>query len=211
MQSNEPKDQYLFFVKNHWLPLVFTSIGIILILFGIISIVFSENNQKGLIIEEAASTHSVSSEQAEQIVVDISGAVEKPGVYKLSADSRLQEALIAAGGLSQDANRDYVSKNINLAAKISDGAKIYIPSRDESISPQRPHFAGQAGSVAGANSLININTASQAELEGLSGVGPVTAQKIIEGRPYGSIEELRVKKMVGEKAFGEIKDKVTVY
>lgn len=209
MDSQQLQEHYLPRIKKYWLPLTFSSVGIILMLVGVFSMILSENNSQGVIFEEAASDTAGSN----NIVVDVAGAVEKPGVYELSRDARLQEALIAAGGLSQDADREYISKNINLAAKISDGAKIYIPSNNESIkSGEGIKSIKGSGEVAGVVSgLININTASQSELESLPGIGPVTAGKIISGRPYSSVDELLTKKLVGQKVFGEIKDKLSVY
>lgn len=189
-------------VKPHWLALLFSSIGLALIAIGVISTILSENNNQGVIIEEAASS------DRSNIFVDVEGAVLKPGVYKLTAEARIQDALIAAGGLSQEADREYVAKMINLAAKISDGAKIYVPKVGESSTSSIGSAGGVAGSVAG---LININMASQSELESLPGIGPVTATKIIDNRPYSSIDDLLTKKIVGQKVFGEIKEKISVY
>ena len=193
--------------KVHYLPLAFSATGLILILIGIVSMFISENKSQGVIIEEAASSDR---SESVSLFIDVGGAVLKPGVYKLAATARIQDALIAAGGLSQEADREYIAKTINLAAKISDGAKIYIPKVGEGST--RSTGSGQASEVAGSvTGLININTGSQSELEGLPGVGPVTAQKIIDNRPYSSIDELFAKKIVGQKVFGEIKEKISVY
>lgn len=135
-----------------------------------------------------------------KIVVHVDGAVKTPGVYELNTDSRVNDLVALAGGLSDDAN----SAQINLAAKLSDGQKVYLPKIGESAS---------AGIVAGesASGLVNVNSASEAQLDALPGVGPVTAGKIIDGRPYSSIEELLSKKAVGSATFGKIKDLVTAY
>ena len=214
MDSVQLRDQYLPFVRRYWLPIIFSSIGILLVVIGITSTVLSENkvslfssgnNNTGVIIEEAASTERDSSMP---IVVDVAGAVLKPGVYKLVSEARMQEALIAAGGLADNADREYISKNINLASKVSDGAKIYIPNREESTKS----VTGSAGAIAGVNTgLVNINTASLSELDTLPGVGAVTSQKIVDNRPYASIDDLLTKKIVGSKVFGEIRKKISVY
>jgi competence protein ComEA len=139
--------------------------------------------------------------------VDIEGAVISPGVYRLPADSIIKDALVSAGGLSSQADRDFVAKNINLAAKLSDGAKIYIPKIGEATSSdsQIPGVDTQALAT------ININTASSDDLDSLPGVGPATVTKIVNGRPYSNINELLDKKIVSSKVFGEIKDKISVY
>lgn len=149
-------------------------------------------------------------EQMSEIFVNVSGEVEKPGVYKLSSNSRFQDAIVAAGGLSADADRVYVDKTLNLAAKITDGMKIYIPSSGE-VSSQAINTNSE--SVAGASSegVVNINNASSSQLENLPKIGPATAQKIIDGRPYGSVDELLNKKVLGQATYEAIKDLVTAF
>lgn len=123
----------------------------------------------------------------------------KPGVYEVSADSRVNDAVVAAGGLSADADRG----RVNLAAKIVDGQKVFIPKVGEASS-----FA-EAGTLGASTALINVNSASQAELEKLPGIGPVTAQKIINLRPYNGVSELLSKKAVSTSVYDKIKDLVT--
>ena len=157
-----------------------------------------------------------SSQGAATIFVDIQGAVEKPGVYELPANSRINELLIRAGGLSAEADREWVSKNINLAQKLQDGVKIYIPSQKEVRQFGGPalsttaggEVAGVSGTIAGK---ININTASQAQLESLWGIGEKRAADIIANRPYQSIEELVTKAKIPKSVVEKIKDKITIY
>lgn len=139
-----------------------------------------------------------------KISVDVSGAVIKPGVYQLDENSRVEDAVLSAGGLAENANGEYVSKYLNMAQKLSDGMKIYVPIAGE-------QYSGGVSSVAGIKSQVNINTATQAELEVLSGIGPVTASKIISGRPYSKIEDLLTLKIVSKKVFDQIKDSLVVY
>ncbi len=117
--------------------------------------------------------------------------------------ARIKDTLIVAKGLSSDANRDWVTKTLNLAAKLTDGDKIYIPKINDSSE--------NLGTASRNSELININTASEKELDSLSGVGPATAEKIISLRPYQNINDLLSKKAVSSKVFEGIKDKVTVY
>jgi competence protein ComEA len=208
MSLQELKDGYWELIKPHLLPLSLGCIGLILIVYGVISL-FSSSKQDSGIVFEAAAQEEVS------IYVDVAGAVIKPGVYKLSNSSRMQDALIAAGGLSADADRKWVSKTINLARKVEDGAKIYIPTKGEIVtagivgSATTTTTTGVAGdSITGK---ININVATQAQLEALPGVGPVTAQKIIGNRPYSSIEDLKSKKAVSNNVFEKIKDSIEAY
>lgn len=206
---------YLPLLRQYWLPLTLGIMGLIFLGYGLIGYVY-QNNKKGEILYEAASTSrgveespSTTSNVADaglgkDITIDVEGAVEKPGVYKLSADSRMQDAVIAAGGLGKDADRERVAKSVNLAAKLTDGVKVYIPFAGDLAM-------GEGDSVLGDSiTLININTAGEAELDSLAGVGKVTAEKIISNRPYGSIEELTQKKVMGAKVFEQIKEKISV-
>lgn len=198
------KEKFLTSLRTNPLPLLFALVGLILIFIGIVSMVLAENRSQGVIIEEAASDAARSND----IIVDVAGAVLMPDVYKLKGDARMQDALIAAGGLAQDADREYVSKHINLAMKVSDGAKIYVPNKSEKLEVKSQNYGGE---VSKSDGLVNINAASSSELEELAGIGQKTAQKIIDNRPYSSVEELLTKKVVGQKVFEEIKDKVTAY
>ncbi len=135
--------------------------------------------------------------------------MQKPGVYELSFDSRVKDALLAAGGLSKEADSNMVSKSLNLAAKLKDGAKIYIAYSGEPENLTGAVGGGVLG-VGEAEAMVNINSASQAELDSLAGIGEVTANKIIGQRPYTDIEDLLKKKIVGQKVFDGIKSKITV-
>ena len=117
-------------------------------------------------------------------------------MYEIPQKSRIQDGLVAACGLSAKADRVwvYVAKNLNLAIKLTDGIRIYIPIVGEAVG-NTSVLNASSGVVVGA--LINISTSSESQLESLPGIGPVTAQKIIAGRPYGSLNELLDKKIVG--------------
>ena len=102
-----------------------------------------------------------------------------------------------------------MEKNLNLAQKLVDGAKIYIPERGETDSNKdSPRSSLQGESLQGR---ININTAGSAELDTLYGVGPATAEKIIQNRPYGAVEELLSKKAVKSNVYESIKNQITVF
>ena len=139
------------------------------------------------------------------ILVDVGGAVIKPGIYELGPEARVNDALILAGGLTKDADRDWISQNVNLAAKLTDGAKIYLPFLGETVKDSPSQGKGESFSEK-----ININTASLSELDALWGIGSVTGQKIIDNRPYAKIEELLEKKIVKTNVYDAIKDKITV-
>ena len=145
---------------------------------------------------------------ASELVVDVAGAVVDPGVYRLQPGSRVGDAIDAAGGFSPRVDAARVSAELNLAATLQDGAQIRVPSRDETPPP-----VGAGGSSGTGGGLINLNTASQSELESLPGIGPVTAGKIIASRataPFATIEELRERGLVYEKTFEDLRALVTV-
>ena len=146
------------------------------------------------------------------VVVEVAGAVENPGVYQLSEGARIEDALIAAGGISADADREWMEKILNRAAKITDGQKIYIKHIGEESANILGVSSGSGGGLpANSEGVININTASQKELESLWGIGPVTAQNIIEHRPYSSVEELLQKKILKTNVYETNKDRLSVY
>src|SRR5687768_9041464 len=137
------------------------------------------------------------------VIVHISGAVPRPGVYALPEGSRVQDAIAAAGGFLAEAEKT----QINLAALLVDGEKLDIPFI-EGGSPVLPTPGLTV--VAATTELININTASQSELESLPGIGPTTAQKIIEYREqngeFVTIEELINVSGIGPGLYDRIKD-----
>jgi competence protein ComEA len=142
-----------------------------------------------------------------RIYADISGAVNNPGVYEFTENTRVDEALTRAGGLSGEADVNWVDANINRAEKITDGEKIFIPK----INPQAASPNSQDDVNLQVNDKVSLNKSGVTELDSLPGVGPVTAQKIVAGRPYQSIQELLDRKIVGQKVFGEIKDLVSLW
>lgn len=196
-----PKDD---FWQRYKTPIILSGAGIFLLLVGL-RIYFSRTQAQVEFIEQAASSTASAKIKAD-FKVEASGAVVKPGVYTVKPDSRVQDLLVLAGGLSVLADRDWVAKNINLAAKLTDGGKIYIPTQGE----VKTNVFSQTVSAGSSTKTVNINTATQTEIEALPGVGPVTAQKIISSRPYGAIEEVLSKKAVNKGIFDKIKDQVSV-
>ncbi len=196
----EPIKKFLPVLKKNWLPLGLALLGMIFFVYGLIGFLGSAAKTNEIKFE---SENSASKPQS-LISIDIEGAVISPGVYKLKQGSIIQDALVLAGGLSLDADREFVAKNINLASKLTDGAKIYIPKMNDSSSQVK-------GASAQALDLININLASAENLDTLPGVGAVTAEKIINNRPFATINELLDKKIVSAKVFTQIKDRITAY
>ncbi len=142
------------------------------------------------------------------LVVDVRGAVTQPGVYELPPGSRVQDGIQAAGGALPDADL----AGLNLAALLEDGAAIRVPVQGEAQSP--PSRSGDVTIPGVPGSLININTATQTELESLPGIGPVLAQQVIAYReangPFPSTEAIQNVSGIGPGIFEKIKDMITV-
>jgi competence protein ComEA len=146
-----------------------------------------------------------------RIVVDVAGAVVKPGLYRLDSGARVGDAIEAAGGFNPRVDVERVGSELNLAAVLSDGAQVRVPSRDEAAPGDAP--GGGSGGGGSEPGLVNLNTATESELDALSGIGPVTAGKIIESRagsPFRTVDELRERGLVGEKTFEKIRALLTV-
>lgn len=183
-------------------------IGGCLLGFGILSTkIFSQKDSIEIIETESNDENN--------LIVEISGSVEKPGVYSFLEGARVEDALIASGGLSKDADRQWVAITLNRAEKIKDGQKIYIPSINQSDVLSAKSSSGGSGTfqnpITTEQTRININTANQNDLESLWGIGPVTAQNIIEQRPYSGVEELLTKKILKENVYERNKDLLSVY
>jgi competence protein ComEA len=159
------------------------------------------------------------------IVVDVGGAVANPTVLIMPEGSRVYEALESAGGLLPQADM----REINRATVLKDGDRIYIPDREEAASKSAvPPSAGGGASAGvtnatgtsgstesgGGGALININTADSQELQRLSGVGPSTAQKILDYREangrFGRIEDIKKVSGIGDKTFEKFKAMLAV-
>ena len=170
----------------------------------------------------------------ENIIVHISGAVNKEGVIQLKMNSRISDAIEMAGGLRDNAN----TKNINLAYKLEDGMKIYIPTIEEQENKTdidknitdnegkenlTNDFVTTSSGTSDSNSQnvqneqivkVNINSATQEQLESLPGIGPSTANKIInyrnENGKFNKIEDIKEVSGIGDAKFNKLKEFITV-
>ncbi len=151
----------------------------------------------------------------ESCFVHICGAVENPGVYELPADSRIFEALKAAGGLKTEACGDY----LNQAQKVTDGMKIYIPTEEEiqngEVLEQTEEGIQKEAVVEEETNLININYADKELLMTLPGIGESRAESIITYREecggFTQIEDIMQVPGIKEGAFQKLKDKICVH
>ena len=147
-----------------------------------------------------------------RVTVHVAGAVTKPGVYDLAGGARVIDAIEAAGGGVPDADLN----RLNLAAKVADGQRVLVQRVGEA-APAGSAVAGGSSSGGGnadPSGLVNLNSATQAELEALPGIGPSLAGAIVTERErrggFRSVNELRDVRGIGEKRFADLKDKVTI-
>lgn len=154
--------------------------------------------------------------QTETVTVHVCGAVVNPGVYELPANARVADAILTAGDFEPDADCEYR----NLAAVLSDGEQIYVPTEEETAEGTIP-VAGQTAeqgspltSGVSSGGKININTATEAELMTLPGIGEVKARAVITYRenngPFQSIEEIRKVEGIKEGSYNKIRDAICV-
>jgi competence protein ComEA len=159
------------------------------------------------------------------VLVDISGAVSTPGVYCFADGASIIDAVKRANGFTQDAGFKYISMKMNLSAEMKDNSKVYIPFENDyncnllafSLPkevvdiinpPQESNDDVNNGDSTNDGGCISINNATLQELETLNGVGPSTAQKIIDGRPYSKIEDLLNVSGIGEATLNKFKDSI---
>jgi competence protein ComEA len=141
------------------------------------------------------------------LVVDVQGAVQRPGIVSLPAGSRVADALAAAGGYAPDADLAAAASSLNLAAPVSDGEKVLVPVVGAVAVGPSP---GQQTSGSG---LVNLNTATPEELDSLPEIGPVTVQKLVAGRAeraFTTLDELVERDIMNRAQLDAIRDLVTV-
>lgn len=191
-------------MKNWWLVVL----GVLFGLFGAGAVALASSPPRGTPIQLLPPPTPA------PIQVHVTGAVHNPGVYDLPLDSRIQDAIQIAGGFTENAQQE----GINLAAKLQDGDQVQVPAQRTSAAPltgeTSTEYADRQTSGISTFSIVNINTASQEELETLPGIGPVTAEKIIEYRQangdFSSIEGIQKVSGIGPATFEKIKDLITV-
>lgn len=204
MESDTDQESAPTWVQRYGLSLALGGMSLFCIITAIILLVKTSQISEPI---RFSSDQAVSSVSSQLITVDIEGAVLKPGVYELSEGSRVIDLLEQAGGFSDEADEEWVAKTLNQADFLSDGAKFFIPKKG------MPSDTSKTGVVSGSSIrgvFISINTASEKELDSLPGVGAVTVQKIISGRPYQRLEELLEKNIVGQSVYEKIRPKITL-
>ena len=195
-------------------------------------VISAEENMLGNIVGNLEENEETTKKATDKIIVHVSGAVNKEGIVELEENSRISDAINKAEGLKENAD----TKNINLAFKLEDGMKIYIPTVEETIEKNEQNQNGNMidqtskyvtsssgvvqeeqtneKSEQNKNEKININTATQTELETLPGIGPSTSLKIVnyreENGKFKSIEEIKEVSGIGDAKYENIKELICV-
>ena len=163
---------------------------------------------------ESAASHPVgASPSLVLVVVQVAGAVARPGVYSLPAGSRVADAIQAAGGYSMEVDPRTAETKLNLAAKLQDAQLIAVPRRGETSSGSSAAGGGSGTGASAEPGLINLNTATAEQLDTLPGVGPATAQKIIasrEEKPFAKVDDLATRKIITATTLSKLRSLVTV-
>ena len=171
---------------------------------------FSIENTNLVVSESSNTKEEVHLEEKAKIKIYITGEVVSPGVYELEENSRVEDAIHAAGGLTEKA----VLTNVNLAYVLEDAAKIYIPNLNDDEDTGIISSEIASSTPSNKNQKININKANAQDLESVPGIGPSTAEKIVtyrnENGKFSSIDDLKNVTGIGEKKFESIKDYISV-
>jgi competence protein ComEA len=162
---------------------------------------------------EPVSSVSATSPARAALVVHVVGAVRRPGLYRLREGARVADAVARAGGSTRRAEL----AALNLAAPLVDGVQVLVPERVAAARGVTPAYEPDAGApdatIAGLGSKVSLATATAEELDELPGVGPVTAQKILDYRaehgPFRSVEELDAVPGIGPTRVEQLRDHVT--
>lgn len=171
-------------------------------------------NQTGqpLAMSSTSSSQSSGAVTTSRVCVDVKGAVKKPGIYKLKNGSRVNEALVAAGGATANADM----KQVNLAKQLADQQVVYIPQNGETIPGQgaAATAVSEADTAADGKSTVNLNTANKEQLCQITGIGDKKADLILQYREqhgqFKSVDELKQVSGFGDKTVEKIKGQLAV-
>ena len=206
MSANARPSSVWDFIEKYKISIILSLIGVVLVGIGILIPKLNLFKTEP-VFEPAAESQT---QEIIKIKVDVAGAVKNPDVYDLNDGSRVADAIDAAGGLLKTADKDWIAQNLNLAQVLGDGSKLYVPKVGELAESSSGGGASLGLGSKTVSGLVNINTATSSELDTLPRIGPVTAQKIIDGRPYSTVEDLSNKKVLGPKTYEGLKDLVSV-
>jgi competence protein ComEA len=231
------KEKIFQFISNLVNKNILVLLVICLMLGGVVGFIFANKKvNTGCVL---AMDNKQEETEVKKIIVDLSGAVQNPGIYELDEGSRVGDLLSLGGGTIGDASVTYVSKNLNLSKKLEDSSKVYIPFEWETYSPlgneildtvkpEEKETSSNSSSSSNSNtpssmeetedssgngnensSRINVNTATSSELDSLPGIGPAFAQKIIDNRSYKDFAEFESKSGLYKSTAESIKELIS--
>jgi competence protein ComEA len=146
-----------------------------------------------------------------ELVVDIEGGVVHPGIARLPPGSRVADAIAAAGGYADSADLAAAARTLNLASELTDGAQVYVPRLGDVAGGGTG--TGSGGGSGGGGGLVDLNHATESELDALPGIGPVTVGKIVAAReeqPFQTLDELVDRKVMTSAQLDKIRDLAAV-
>ncbi|CAN5245162.1 helix-hairpin-helix domain-containing protein [soil metagenome] len=216
------------FVTIHIFEIALLSIALVITVFSSFSYFQEEAKaEEPQVLSAQAEIEEKPTPTVSRITVDVSGAIVKPDIYQVTYGARLADVIHRAGGLDAAADSGFIARNFNMARFVVDQEKVYVPFKKDisnGLYTEAPHVldylntdakkeeitAQTPPTLIETSLLISINTATTDELDMLKGVGPTTAQKIIDNRPYATIDELISKKVLKQSVFDDNKDLISL-
>ena len=210
-------------IKQYKLALVIALIGLVIAGFMMLQREQKQENNIQQLMEQTSYSSSSTTEKSKQrsesnqgdknegmVTVDVKGAVKKPGVYQLKSSSRVQDALVKAGGMTDEADL----KSINQAQKLVDEAVVYVAKVGENVVDVTTNTSTSSATSQAKSGLVNLNTATEADFQTISGIGQKRAQDIIAYREangkFKSVDDLKNVTGIGAKTLEKLKEYVTV-
>lgn len=210
-------------IKQYKLALVIALIGVVIAGFMMLQREQKQENNIQQLMEQTSYSSSSTTEKSKQrsendqgdknegmVTVDVKGAVKKPGVYQLKSSSRVHDALLKAGGMTDEADL----KSINQAQKLVDEAVVYVAKVGENVVDVTTNTNASTATSQAKAGLVNLNTATEADFQTISGIGQKRAQDIIAYREtngkFKSVDDLKNVTGIGAKTLEKLKEYVTV-
>ena len=210
-------------IKQYKLALVIALIGLVIAGFMMLQREQKQENNIQQLMEQTSYSSSSKTEKSKQrsendqgdknegmVTVDVKGAVKKPGVYQLKSSSRVHDALLKAGGMTDEADL----KSINQAQKLVDEAVVYVAKVGENVVDVTTNTSASTATSQAKAGLVNLNTATEADFQTISGIGQKRAQDIIAYREangkFKSVDDLKNVTGIGAKTLEKLKEYVTV-
>lgn len=198
-------------IPARFAPLVAIGVAVVgaIVLAAAVALSSQGGGNRSVVVPSPGRSSTSSAGPEDEIVVEVIGAVRHPGLVRLPTNSRVADAIAAAGGFSAAVDATAASASLHLAKPVSDGDQVRVPGRGDPSAG----VAASAG-TPGTSGPIDLNTATDSELDALPGVGPATVAKIVAARTeraFSSVDELLERKIVGQATLAKIRDLVVVH